>query len=63
MKTKDLRTNSVDELVAEESRLERELFDLRFKHGTRQLLDTDSMRRARRDIARIKSVLAEKRAS
>jgi large subunit ribosomal protein L29 len=60
MKTKDLRNNSADELIAEEARLSRELFDLSFKHGTRQLMDTDSMRRTRRDIARIKTLIAEK---
>jgi large subunit ribosomal protein L29 len=60
MKTKDLRNNSAEELIAEEARLSRELFDLTFKHGTRQLLDTDSMRRTRRDIARVKTLIAEK---
>jgi large subunit ribosomal protein L29 len=60
MKAKDLRSNSVEELVGEEQRLRKELFDLTFKHGTRQLLDTDSMRRTRKDLARIMTVIGEK---
>jgi large subunit ribosomal protein L29 len=35
------------------------LFDLRFKHYTGQLLDTASLKKVRRDIARIETVLRE----
>lgn len=60
MDTKELREKSVEELREEEQRLRRELFDIEFKHGTRQLLDTTSIGRARKDIARVMTVLTEK---
>lgn len=60
MNAKDLRDNSAAELKEEETRLRKELFDIEFKHGTRQLTDTASLRRLRRDLARLLTVLAEK---
>ena len=53
MKAKELAGKSLTELVEEESRLRKELFDLKFKHGTRQLADAMSVRRTRRDLARV----------
>jgi large subunit ribosomal protein L29 len=61
MKAKDLRGRSLDELHEEEKKLRKELFDLEFRHGTRQLLDSAAIRRTRRDIARILTVADEKR--
>jgi len=48
-----LRAKSGPELVEEETRLKKELFDLEFKHSTRQLTDTMAIRRTRRQIARV----------
>jgi len=56
MKAKELVSKSLAELREEEARLRKELFDLRFQHGTRQLSDTMSIRRARRDLARVLTV-------
>jgi large subunit ribosomal protein L29 len=52
-KFEDVRGKSAQELEAEETRLRKELFDLEFKHSTRQLGDTMSIRRTRRQIARV----------
>ncbi|HEY4220863.1 MAG TPA: 50S ribosomal protein L29 [Myxococcota bacterium] len=48
-----LRAKNAAELTEEETRLRKELFDLEFKHSTRQLNDTMAIRRARRQIARV----------
>lgn len=60
MKASELREKTVDELTALNTERRRELFDLRFKHYTGQLLDTASLRKARRDIARIETILRER---
>ena len=50
----------VAELKDEEVRLRKELFDLQFKHGTRQLMDTSSMSRTRKQLARVLTVIGQK---
>lgn len=60
MKTKELIKQSVSELREQESQLRKELFELNFQHSTRQLTDTSSLQRKRRDIARLLTVLKEK---
>jgi large subunit ribosomal protein L29 len=62
MKAKDLTGKTLAELGEEEARLRKELFDLKFKHGTRQLGDPMSLRRTRRDLARILTVARSKNA-
>ena len=51
-KNADLAAKSATDLKDEETRLRKELFDLEFKHSTRQLGDTMSIRRTRRQLAR-----------
>ena len=51
--TEHLTTKSAKELADEETKLRKELFDLEFKHSTRQLGDTMSIRRTRRSLARV----------
>lgn len=60
MKASELREKSVDELNTLNAERRRELFDLRFKHYTGQLLDTAGLRKTRRDIARIETILRER---
>ena len=60
MKTGDLRELAVQELVERERELARELFNLRFQMATGQLSNHTVIKKARRDIARIKTVLKEK---
>jgi large subunit ribosomal protein L29 len=60
MKAEDLRTKTTDELGDELSRLKKEQFNLRFQKATGQLEKTSRVRQVRRDIARIRTLLAQK---
>ncbi|MGD2075472.1 MAG: 50S ribosomal protein L29 [Gammaproteobacteria bacterium] len=60
MKADDLRRKSADELKLELDGLLREQFNLRMQKGTGQLSRPDQVKKVRRDIARIKTVLNEK---
>lgn len=60
MRASELRQKSTDELVELNRERRRELFDLRFKHYTGQLMETSELRKARRDIARIETILRER---
>ena len=59
MKMENIRKLSQTELIAEESRLKKELFNLRFQHVTGQLENPLKMRELKRDIARVKTVIRE----
>ena len=59
MKAAELREKSIADLRDLSDERRRELFDLRFKPYTGQLLDTASLKQARRDIARIQTVITE----
>ena len=60
MKASELREKSLDDLQFLSDERRRELFDLRFKHYTGQLMDTASLKRTRREIARIETVIRER---
>ena len=60
MKAKDMREKSVEDLVELEKSLVREAFQARFKNFTARLDDTSSLKKARRDIARVKTLLTER---
>lgn len=60
MKASDLRTKSVDELNADLIELRRTQFSLRMQVATQQLSKVDQLGKARKDVARVKLVLAEK---
>ncbi len=62
MKAADIRTKTLDELSDELSSLKKEQFNLRFQRATGQLESTSRVRQVRRDIARIKTIAAQKRA-
>ena len=59
----DLRAMTVDQLDDELLKLKKEQFNLRFQRATGQLENTSRVRQVRRDIARIKTVAQQKRAS
>ena len=59
----DLRTKSDDELGEQLADLRKEAFNLRFQAASGQLENTARTRQVRRDIARIKTVLHERRAT
>jgi large subunit ribosomal protein L29 len=58
MKASELRTRTVDELREQLLQLKKEQFNLRFQKATGQLENTARVREVRRDIARIKTILA-----
>jgi large subunit ribosomal protein L29 len=63
MDSEDLRRMTVDQLDDEVLKLKKEQFNLRFQRATGQLANTARVREVRRDIARIKTVAAQKRAA
>ena len=60
MKAEDVRAKTPDELKDELTKLKKEQFNLRFQQATNQLENTARVRQVRKDIARIKTILAEK---
>jgi large subunit ribosomal protein L29 len=63
MKARELRTIGTEALQQQLEELLREQFNLRMQRGVGQLAKPSRMRAARRDIARIKTVMAEQQAS
>jgi large subunit ribosomal protein L29 len=61
MKASDIRTRTVDELSEEVDTLSKEIFNLRFQRASGQLENTARVRQVRRDIARIKTILGQRR--
>ena len=62
MKAAELRDLGVDELGAKERDLVDQLFRMRIQKSMGALEAPDKMRTVRRDLARIKTVLRQKRA-
>ena len=60
MKAVELRSKSVSELKMELHNLLRERFNLSMQKGTGQLSRPDQVKKVRRDIARVNTVLTEK---
>lgn len=60
MNTAELKDKSVEELNAELLNLLREQFNLRMQHSTGQLEKTDQLKKVRRNIARVKTIMTEK---
>jgi large subunit ribosomal protein L29 len=61
MKASEFRELSVEELEVKVKELAEAFFNLKFQHATGQLDNTAQLKRTRRDIARVKTVLGEKR--
>lgn len=62
MKASDLRVMTPDQLGDELAKLKKEQFNLRFQKATGQLQSAIRVRQVRRDIARVKTIAAEKTA-
>ena len=62
MKTSDLRAKDAAGLEKEVSELLKAHFGLRMQKATQQLNNTGTLRVTRRDIARAKTILAQKQA-
>ena len=61
MKASDLRAKDVAALEKEVSELLKAHFNLRMQKATQQLTNTSQMTRTRREIARAKTILAQKK--
>jgi large subunit ribosomal protein L29 len=59
----DLRVMTLDQLDDEALKLKKEQFNLRFQKASGQLQDTARVRVVRRDMARVKTIAAQKRAA
>jgi len=60
MKASELRAKSDDELKSELNDLLKAQFGLRMQVATQQLSNTSQMKKVRRDIARVRTVMKEK---
>lgn len=60
MKIKDIRNLSGEELNKKVSELKNELFNLRFQLATGQLDNPSTIKRVKRDIARVKTIQRER---
>ncbi|MGD8316411.1 MAG: 50S ribosomal protein L29 [Myxococcales bacterium] len=61
MKPEDIRGNSLEELAVLEGDLRRQLWKARFDNHTNQLDDTSAIQKLRRDLARVKTILTQRR--
>jgi large subunit ribosomal protein L29 len=60
MKASEIREMNPDELEGELETLERRLFDIRSQAVTEKLEDPTQLSKAKRDIARVKTVIRER---
>ena len=60
MKLKEFREMSTDDLSKELEESHQELFNLRFRVATKQLVNHRELRRVKRKIARLKTLLTER---
>lgn len=60
MKLEEFRNLSTDELKKELEETHQELFNLRFRLATKQLVNHREVRRVRKKIARLKTLLTER---
>ncbi|MCF6326955.1 LSU ribosomal protein L29p (L35e) [hydrothermal vent metagenome] len=59
----DIRAKTMDELKDELVTLKKEQFNLRFQRATQQMESTARVRLVRREVAKVKTVMREKRDS
>ena len=60
MKAKELRDRTDTALKELEKSLQNDIFQAKFKNFTNRLNDTASVRRAKRDLARVKTLLTQR---
>ena len=60
MKVDEIRALSSEELSKQLEAAHKELFDLRFRLATKQLVNHREIRRARKSIARLKTIMRER---
>jgi len=60
MKSGELRAMTNEDLLARIDELQKNLFNMRVQNVTKELTDTSKLPSARKDIARIKTILRER---
>ena len=60
MNTEEIRALSDDELEKHLEESHKELFDLRFRLATKQLVNHREIRRVKKNIARLKTIMKER---
>ena len=63
MKIREIREMKIDELEKRISEEEKNMIDLRFSHQLKELTDTAKLKLAKKDIARMKTVLKERQSA
>jgi len=61
MKARELKELSEEELLGKEEELKDQLFKLKFQHAIGQLENAMKLKNIKKDIARIKTILREKK--
>ena len=61
VKTKDLRAMTIDELETKLVQNKKEQFNLRVQQSTGQLSNTSQVRKVRKEIAQINTLIAERK--
>jgi len=59
MKASEIRDLGMEEMLRKLEDLKQELFNLRFQHETGQLENPQKMKQAKRDIARMKTLIKQ----
>jgi large subunit ribosomal protein L29 len=62
MKASELRDMTRDELAHQAAELKRKQFKLRFQRASGELSNTAELQKARKDIARVMTIIAERTA-
>jgi len=60
LKTEEIRALNSEELVRQLEAARKELFDLRFRLATRQLVNHREIRRVKKEIARLETIMKER---
>ncbi len=60
MKVEEIRALGSDELLKQLEAAHKELFDLRFRLATKQLVNYREVRNAKKTIARLKTIIMER---
>ena len=60
MKVEEIRVLTSEELVRQLEAAHKELFDLRFRLATKQLVNHRQVRKVKKDIARLKTIMRER---
>ena len=60
MKVEEIRALSSEELLKQLEAAHKELFDLRFRLATKQLVNHRQIRKVKKDIARLKTLMRER---